>query len=87
MLGDIGKKLLIIMGQSGIVPGAIVADDIPQALSMLELGIKDYKQTIPHSTKQDDEEKEPEISLDLRAYPLIGMLKAAMKHHCHVMWE
>ncbi len=74
------------MGHSGTVPGAIVADDIPEALSRLELAIKQEGQTTPQVAEQDEDE-ESKINLAQRSFPLIRMLKAAMKHHSNVMWE
>ena len=86
MIGDIAKQLLNLMGHSGTVPGAIVAEDIPEALSRLELAIKKNKQTTAQVAEQDEDE-EPQISLAHRSFPLINMLKSAMKHNCNVMWE
>ena len=87
MFEDVAKKLLILMGHTPTVPGAILANDIPNALSHLEAGIKHARLNTSLSAKQDDEDKEPEVSLAHRAIPLINMLKAAMKHHCNVTWE
>jgi hypothetical protein len=87
MFEDVAKKLLTLMGNTGTVPGAILVDDISQALSRLSIGIKKASQNIQVSTKQDDENEEPEVSLAHRAIPLINMLKAAQKNHCNVMWE
>lgn len=37
------------MGNTAVVPRAILAKDIPQALSYLESGIKQEQQNIPRS--------------------------------------
>jgi len=84
MLNDVAKTLLTLMGHSGVVPGAIVAEDISQDLSKLELGIKSEGQNASGFSDKDDEE---EVNLATRAFPLINMLKAAMKQHCNVMWQ
>jgi hypothetical protein len=87
-VGDVGKQLLILMGQSGKVPGAIDSADIEKALSNLESGLKHSPQNSQQSSMQDeDKDKEPEISLAKHAYPLISMLKEAKKQGCDVMWE
>lgn len=88
MFGDIAKRLLTLMGQSGTVPGAIVAEDIPAALSSLQKGIEGSKSTQSSITNQSNNaDEEPEVSLAHRALPLINMLKAAKTHHCNVMWK
>jgi hypothetical protein len=86
MFEKVAKQLLILMGNTAVVPGAILAKDIPQALSHLESGIKQEQQNIPRSNSKDDENEELEISLAHRAIPLINMLKSAMKHQCNIMW-
>ena len=87
MFGDVAKRLLTMMGHSATIPGAILADDIPQALSRLQTGIEQEKQPAPQSQNDDDEETEPQISLAHRAVPLIAMLKAAQDHKSNLMWK
>lgn len=82
MIGDIAKQLLKLMGNSGTVPGAMVAEEIPEALSRLELAIKQASQIV-----EKDNEEESTINLAQRSFPLVNMLKAAIKHHSNVMWE
>jgi hypothetical protein len=38
MFGDVAQTLLKLMGQSGRIPGALLAADIPQALARLQGG-------------------------------------------------
>ena len=83
MFGDIAKRLLKIMGHSGTVPGAIVAKDVPDALSRLEEALAKEKENKP--LRVDDDELE--ISLATRALPLVNMLKAAEKTNCNIMWK
>lgn len=87
MFGDVAKKLLSLMGHSATVPGAIVADDIPVALSNLKKGIKQDNFGNNSENQLDDEDDEPPISLAHRAVPLIGMLEAAIKKKCSIMWK
>ncbi|MGZ5225221.1 MAG: DUF1840 family protein, partial [Burkholderiales bacterium] len=39
MFGDVANTLLRLMGQSGAVPGAILAPDIPAAVERLQHGV------------------------------------------------
>ncbi|MBA2656330.1 MAG: DUF1840 domain-containing protein [Tatlockia sp.] len=84
MFGDIAKQLLILMGHSGTIPGALSAEEIPQALSDLKNRLKKAK-TITNEA-QNDEEDAP-ISLAHRAIPLIGMLEAASKAEKPILWS
>ena len=84
MFGDIAISLLRVMGQSGTVPGAILAQDIPAALTRLRQkasGAPDAK-----DTTQDDE-TEPQVGLRQRAFPLIELLERAAKQAEDVIWE
>lgn len=84
LFGHIAKRLLMMMGQSGSVPGAILASDVPHALMLLKKAIEgEKKHNIP---VQEDPDEEPEVSLAHRALPLIALLQAAEAQHCDVMW-
>ena len=86
VFGDVALRLLTMMGQSGVVPGALLADDVAAALVNLEqaiLATKNIKS--PLNDAFDDEE--PEVSLQHRALPLIQLLRAAMTKGTHVMWS
>lgn len=85
MFGNVALKLLHLMGNSGTVPGAILAKDVPDALSRLQQAISQKKQTSDKSVY--DENDEPEVSLAHRAIPLIALLQSASKNHCNVMWD
>lgn len=89
MFGDIAKHLLKIMGHSGTVPGAMVAEEIPEALTRLQKGVEKSKKNEQLSAAEQTEEndEEPQISLAHRALPLINMLKAASAKKCNIMWE
>lgn len=84
MFGDNALTMLKIMGHSGTVPGAIKAEDVPQALSRLEAAIELGKKSPPIENKNVEE---PEVTLDLRGLPLINLLSAAAKAKSHVMWD
>lgn len=85
MFGEVAKTLITMMGQSGAIPGAILAKDVPTALSCLKKNLEGQKQK-DSVAKQDDDEEEPRISLAHRAIPLIAMLEAASKHQSNIMW-
>lgn len=88
LFGDVAIRLLKIMGHSGTVPSALLADDIPAALARLEAAIEAEKQS-SQTTKvpAEDDDGEPVVSLAHRALPLIDLLKAAAKDKCNVMWD
>ena len=84
VFGHVAKKLLTMMGQSGSIPGAILASDVPHALALLRKAIEGEKK---HTVAVDpDSDEEPEVSLAHRALPIIALLQAAETQHCDVMW-
>lgn len=82
MFGDVALAMLKMMGHSGTVPGAILAEDVPAALSRLTAAIEAEK--APPSQDVRDEEA---VSVAHRALPLINLLTAAAKDECNVMWD
>lgn len=87
MFGDVAIAMIRLMGHSGNVPGAILAEDIPAALTKLEQGLKAATANEQDTQKPDPDESEVPISLATRAVPLIEMLKAASKNNNLVMWD
>jgi hypothetical protein len=96
MFGDIAETLLKMMGATGRIPGALLAEDVPAALARLEREIQALKaseSSNPAPTSDGDEEsddekpKEPPISIVTRAAPLIDMLKRAVEAKKGVVWE
>ncbi|MCW8398864.1 DUF1840 domain-containing protein [Legionella sp. PATHC038] len=79
---DVAKSLLSLMGHSGTVPGAIKAENLPEALEKLQSGLSKEKKIA-----EEDEENEPKISLAKRAIPLISLLQAAIKKDKDVLWD
>ncbi len=84
MFGDVAVALLKMMGHTGTVPSAILAEDVPAALSRLTAGVEAEKEA---PTIEDEDEDEPQVSLSNRALPLIDLLTAAAKDGCDVMWK
>lgn len=94
MFGDVAQRLLKMMGHSGTVPSAILADDVPAVLDRLKRAIEPEKTAAKQSVsegKRDDgdqnEQDEQDVSLAYRALPLIELLTAAAKKKRDVMWE
>ena len=84
MFGDVAQSMLKMMGHSGTVPSAILAADVPAALSRLTAGIEAAKVAPP---VDDEDEDEPRVSLSNRALPLINLLTAAAQAGSDVMWK
>ena len=84
MFGDVAQALLKMMGHSGTVPSAILAADVPAALSRLTAGIEAAKAA---PSVDDEDEDEPQVSLSNLALPLINLLTAAAEEGCDVMWK
>lgn len=86
MFGDVALTLLKMMGHSATVPGAILAEDVPAALSRLTAAIEAEKALPPAEDKNADED-EPVVSIAHRALPLVDLLAAAAKAESNVMWK
>ncbi|MDP3584787.1 MAG: DUF1840 domain-containing protein [Thiobacillus sp.] len=84
MFGDVALAMLKMMGHSGTVPGAILAEDVPLALDRLKAAIEKETAPPPADDKDDDE---PVVSMAHRALPLINLLAAAAKAESNVMWK
>ena len=84
MFGDVALTMLRKMGHSATVPGAILAADVPEALSRLTAAIDAEKSSPLLADKNADE---PVVSMAHRALPLINLLTAAAKTESNVMWK
>ena len=78
-LGDVAARLLEYMQHGTNIPGAIVAEEVPDALGYLRKAVS--------QEMQNPNADELEISIDKRALPLINLLEAACKAKCDVMWR
>jgi hypothetical protein len=91
MFGDVAIKLLRLMGHSGTVPSALLADDVAEALRRLEAAVEAEKTAVaeqpPNADLDDERREEPRVSLAQRAFPLIQLLEAAAAKHSDVMWD
>jgi len=82
MFGDIAVALLKAMGNSGTVPGALLAKDIPPALERLKAAVA--AAPAQESARHEEESK---VSLRQRAYPLIELFERAAKAGADVLWD
>lgn len=87
MFGNIATRLIKLMGHSGSVPGAILAEDVPQALQQLNAAIEREKQQENQHDATNAPDDEPVITTSMRALPLLDLLKAAADAKCNVMWD
>lgn len=87
MFGDVAIHLLKLMGHSGVVPSALLAEDVQPALQRLQAAVAANPDSPEPEKSGGDEDDEPVVSLRHRALPLIELLKAADKAECNVMWD
>ncbi len=87
MFGDIAIRLLKLMGHSGTVPGAILAEDVETALKGLVTATQGESPLAGAENASDEEDGEPAVSLSHRAFPLIELFEAAAKAKSNVMWD
>ncbi|RPB41759.1 DUF1840 domain-containing protein [Vibrio diabolicus] len=90
MFGDIAIKMIKMMGHSGSVPGSISVQDIPDALSRLTSALaaqEAIEKNNSQAMEENEEQEEQTVSLGRRAFPLIELLKSAIKEECEVMWD
>jgi len=89
MFGEVGLKLIKIMGHSGTVPGALAAEDVAEALSRLRAAADQDKAARADldDSEQNDDSGERTVALHQRSIPLIALLEAAEENHSPVMWE
>lgn len=84
MFGESALELLRLMGVASKVPGAIYAEDVPQALWQLQEALAEQ----PVDTDPQCEPlHETPVSLKQRAVPLLEMLQAAVKSQHSIHWD
>jgi len=87
MLGDVAVRLLKMMGNSGTVPGAILAEDVSGALSLLKHAIKKEDNMNENHVSPQNQGGKSEVGLAIHAFPLIELLTNADQKKCNVMWD
>lgn len=79
-------QFIHLMGHSGAIPGAILAEDVGAALEQLRHGLANAQDAAPDE-QSDEEEREDRVSLSTRAYSLLQLLEAARKKQQDLYWE
>jgi len=85
--GDVGVMLLKMMGTSGVLPGALVARDIPAALERLRRAVAAGAPMPSEPRANHEGDDEPKVSFKQRAFPLIELLERCAKRNCDLIWE
>lgn len=86
---DLALMFIRMTGHQDTVPGAIVAEDIPQALSRLRQRVAEAAQNPDTSGVPEDELEDDEapVKLPTRAFPLVKLLEAAERQHKDLLWD
>lgn len=88
MFGEVATELLKLMGHSGTVPSALLAEDVPEALERLRSGLAARPPDSADAEQHDPSQEagEPPVGLAQRAFPLIRLLEAAAREKADVTW-
>ncbi|MBU1618488.1 MAG: DUF1840 domain-containing protein [Gammaproteobacteria bacterium] len=91
MFGNVALKLLELMGRLPKAPGALFAEDVAEALALLQQGLAEQEALEqaeqPEDSADKDLEKPNAIPLKHRAVPLIALMQAAIREKKGVSWE
>ena len=93
MLNDTGEVMLELMDFGNLMPGAIAANDVPQALSNLQKNLadkndqKDQEEDENEDGDEDEDDQTSPVSMTTRAMPLLKLLKSAANHDNNVSWR
>ncbi len=91
MFGNVPLQLLELMGRLPKAPGALFADDVAEALALLQQGLAAQdaleQADLPDDLADKEQEKPNAIPLKHRAVPLIALLQAAIREKKGVSWE
>jgi hypothetical protein len=76
------------------VPGAILAQDLPSALAQLRGALAELaSQPVPAPSpppgrdEEEEVEREPPVTLRMRAVPFLDMVETAIARGSDLMWE
>jgi hypothetical protein len=96
LLGECAIALLKLAGHSGAIPGAVLAADLPAFLGRLRAGLAEQGDVASPPPRQpaestDDEEADAatpaQVTLRMRASPLIEVIETAIARGSDLMWE
>jgi hypothetical protein len=86
MFDHVAMSMLKMMDRDATVPSAMYSEDIPQALLRLRAAIS----ALPDEVSDEDAidaDAEDQVSLKVRAVPLIQLLEASAQNGKHVLWD
>ncbi|MFT5505842.1 MAG: hypothetical protein ACI8XC_003567 [Gammaproteobacteria bacterium] len=83
LVGKPAEEILKMLNYGLAIPGAIRAEDVQQALNNLQTALSELETPEP----DPDDDQEPVIDLQRRAYPVIELLKAAIADDDFVRWD
>jgi hypothetical protein len=86
MFGEAALQLIEKMGCTPKVPGAIYAEDVPQALWQLQQNLQEQPDDAAAIPAAADIAEAP-VSLHTRAVPLLEMLQGAAKKQHNISWD
>ena len=95
MFAETARRLLTIVGKADSDRGVIRADEVGDALNRLTAAVEQEKvelsearayREVEERTGDAHSERVVPITLGQRAFPLIGMLRAAQKKQVDVTW-
>lgn len=86
MFGDLAGRLLKMMGTSGMVPGALVGQDVGQALARLKDALAIHGHEIANAGCGGGTEA-ARIDLATRAFPLVELLEVSAREQADFIWE
>lgn len=82
------SALIRLMGHSGTIPSAIRGEDVATYLQHLETALAaQAAEAQPDPDTRENHQEKDHVSINVRAYPLLQLLKAAAEQHKMVMWE
>lgn len=88
MFGDDARALLLLMGMSGDIPGAVAAEDVPVALDRLKRALERPAGAVSREAMPAGEDgSDVPVGMSVRAYPLVQLLGAAARRKRAVVWE
>jgi hypothetical protein len=95
MFDEPALTLIRMMGHSGTVPSALLAEDIAPALVRLKQALAERGEEagaaeaapVAQDPGDDDDEAEQAVSLSTRAYPLLQLLESADRRQAAIMWD
>lgn len=88
MAEELALRFIRMSGHHETVPGAIAAEDVPQALARLRQAVA-TAQASPEDERQDEQQDDDErpVSLSTRAFPLVQLLEATARKKKDVLWR